>query len=553
MIRAPDEKVSTMNNLSFAARISGGFGVMIVLILLMASLGYWGLDRENTAVGNMMHTDIAVNSSVGEARVELGNLRRYEKDSFLNVAAADKVKDYRAKWNHSLDNARKALQTARAASSSDIQGKFDSLLDKIQHYAEGYNTVADKLGNSVTTPADANAEMEHFKTFVHSMEGEMKDLDALTDERARQVAVEVGHTKASISRALLLVAAAALVAAVVTAFWVSLSIRRPLHAAQAAAQTIAANNDLTVHMPRTGNNEIGRTLNGFHQVLDGLRALVRTARADTSDVEHSASEMAAISEHVALASSSQAQASAAVAASIEELTSSIAVVSDSTETVRGEADQAKQQAQEGEKLANQAAEEIGRIAEALGAAGEAIAALNARSDEIGGIVRVIKEIADQTNLLALNAAIEAARAGESGRGFAVVADEVRKLAERTTSATVDISEKIQTVQRDTVAASERMQDAQQRIDSGVACAKAVSVSLDKIREGSTATVESITDISAAIQEQRSAAITIAQNVERIAQMSEQNHAAAASANDVAKHLGELSSDLKAQIHRYVVD
>jgi len=553
MIRAPDEKVSTMNNLSFAARISGGFGVMIVLILLMASLGYWGLDRENTAVGNMMHTDIAVNSSVGEARVELGNLRRYEKDSFLNVAAADKVKDYRAKWNHSLDNARKALQTARAASSSDIQGKFDSLLDKIQHYAEGYNTVADKLGNSVTTPADANAEMEHFKTFVHSMEGEMKDLDTLTDERARQVAVEVGHTKASISRALLLVAAAALVAAVVTAFWVSLSIRRPLHAAQAAAQTIAANNDLTVHMPRTGNNEIGRTLNGFHQVLDGLRALVRTARADTSDVEHSASEMAAISEHVALASSSQAQASAAVAASIEELTSSIAVVSDSTETVRGEADQAKQQAQEGEKLANQAAEEIGRIAEALGAAGEAIAALNARSDEIGGIVRVIKEIADQTNLLALNAAIEAARAGESGRGFAVVADEVRKLAERTTSATVDISEKIQTVQRDTVAASERMQDAQQRIDSGVACAKAVSVSLDKIREGSTATVESITDISAAIQEQRSAAITIAQNVERIAQMSEQNHAAAASANDVAKHLGELSSDLKAQIHRYVVD
>lgn len=124
-------------------------------------------------------------------------------------------------------------------------------------------------------------------------------------------------------------------------------------------------------------------------------------------------------------------------------------------------------ANKGEVLLEKSSSHLNKLKHSVTDATNTIKDLGKSSVEIGGITTLIVNIAEQTNLLALNAAIEAARAGETGKGFAVVADEVRKLAEQSNQSAQQITELINTVQKQTNEAINKMGENLKIVDEQV--------------------------------------------------------------------------------------
>jgi len=298
----------------------------------------------------------------------------------------------------------------------------------------------------------------------------------------------------------------------------------------------------------TSNSPVpGNLLGALATMQVRLQGVVSEINRGTDLLARESHALSSATGEISHAVRKQAEASAATAASIEELTVSINEVSATARLTEDNSQQTAALAHQGSEVVRSAASDIESIAASVTQSAERIHALVERSQEIGSITQVIKEIADQTNLLALNAAIEAARAGEQGRGFAVVADEVRKLAERTTQATARISEMVGTIQDETSDAVKAMQDSQPKVRQGQELALRATALLDEIERQAQDSLAKARDVATATKEQALAATGIAGHVESIASMTEQTNAATQNNAAAAAQLRTLAATLQAAV------
>ena len=337
-----------------------------------------------------------------------------------------------------------------------------------------------------------------------------------------------------------------------------------------------ARGDLTVEVePRSKRDTLG---NAFAKMLEGLRSIVRSVRDAAAQVAAGSNQVADASEEsakISIQSSSaidevtstmhemsinvqnmvkntqmQASSVSETSASIDQMVASIQRVADTAKVLLDISNRSREEVQSGIGTMQKATDGLSRINTSIGSSSEIIAALGQRADDIGKIIEVIDDISEQTNLLALNAAIEAARAGEHGLGFAVVADEVRKLAEKSAQSTKEISELIQSIQKEARKAVENMERSTTIVNEGLTLGNDLSMALKKISNVVTEVYKFAQEIGAATNEQSHGSSQIAKATSRLNEITHEINSAveeqASGAQAVVKAMERMREMVQAQ-------
>jgi len=326
-------------------------------------------------------------------------------------------------------------------------------------------------------------------------------------------------------------------------------IARPLATAVELTRKVA-DGDLSVQVQARSKDEVGSLMGALATMVGDLRTMLDEVRTAANVVAADAGQLNSAAGKVARNSVEQSDAASSMAAAVEQMSTSIDVIAEHAGDARRVTDESHTISAESAATIEEAVQAMNRIAENVRESSRTIAQLGEESHAISTIAGVIQEIADQTNLLALNAAIEAARAGEAGRGFAVVADEVRKLAERTTNSTQQITQMIATIQNGARQAVDSMEVGVQEVDRGVQLADEARTAIQRIKDGAQRVTGAVSSISSAIREQSVASASVAQGLEKIAQMTEQNSGGAQEAARSAEKLQEVAGRLRGNVERF---
>ncbi|MFC4160401.1 methyl-accepting chemotaxis protein [Chitinimonas lacunae] len=352
----------------------------------------------------------------------------------------------------------------------------------------------------------------------------------------------------------LLVLISLMAATTLLLLWVSYGTYRKVvgtaHEASRQVSRVARELDFSQPIPIKGQDELSELLHAFNGLIHGLRDGLGRIRNDAERLTLASAELAGSAEQITAGSVAQSDASANMAANVEQVTVSIGHVSNRTDEASSLTRASGSLALNGRDSVISTVKRIEQIADVVSGAAQELNQLEESGRQISAVVSVIKEVAEQTNLLALNAAIEAARAGEQGRGFAVVADEVRKLAERTAGSTVEIANMVQAIQQRSAQVSNQITRAVESVRDGVREGVSTRDVIEQIANSAEQGSQLVDEIATALREQSAASNSIAGQVERVAQMAEQNSRAAERGTELSKELQRLATTMNQVVGSY---
>jgi len=449
-----------------------GFGVVLVLTILIAVLGIWSVKKITGTTVKAINTSFEMSENASRARANTLGMRRYEKDMLINNESPEKVKEYQEDWKkeHASVLARIA-DMEKVITDQKEKERLDEMKKDLQIYDSGMTILYDLIKDGkVKSVKEGNDTLGKVKDPVRRLEKNAKDMATEASEKMVSVEKEIVADAGNSTITLIIFSVISVLLGIGISIIIIRSITGPLN-----------------------------------RVIAGL-----TDGAD--QVSTAASQVSSSSQSLAEGTSEQAS-------SLEETSSSLEEMSSMTKQNADHANQAKAMMTEANTIVEKVDNHMKDMA-------RAIVEITRSSEETGKIIKTIDEIAFQTNLLALNAAVEAARAGEAGAGFAVVADEVRNLAMRASEAAKNTSNLIENTIKAVRKGNEMTNATQEAFKENASISRKIGQLVDEIATASEEQSHGITQVNMAVSEMDKVTQSTAANAEESAAASEELNAQA---------------------------
>ncbi len=345
-----------LKNLKIGKRLGLGFGLMMLVVVVVGLTGYWGVKKSTDATIEMLRGDGTIAEDAARARADTVELRRYEKDIFLNIASPDKMSEYFQKWKelHAHLDARIAELEKTATLPKDREA-IKSMKGELANYDSGFNKVYARIAaGQIRTPADANAAIMEYKDAIHGLEKLAKDLADESNERMDGQEKVMSSLAKHIALLMTVSLAGGMILCLLISVLITRSITNPLTTAVEAIDRLSQG-DLTATVEARSRDEVGQLLDAMSRMVENLRNMVQRIRGTSEQVASAAGEISANSVQLTKAAHSQSSAA-------EETSSTMVQMAASIQSVAGNAD----------ALASNA-EEVSSSVQELGVSGEQVA------------------------------------------------------------------------------------------------------------------------------------------------------------------------------------
>ncbi len=309
--------------------------------------------------------------------------------------------------------------------------------------------------------------------------------------------------------------------------------------------------DLTQRIPVRTNDEIGTLARNFNNFIEKIQTIITDVAQGANGLGDLSSSISSVCHKTSVNTHEQKEQTEHSLSYLKQLSEATGEIAQNAELTASSSTETFDLAAQSRTDVETNLSHVQQLVDELENNAKVASDLKAASENIGGVLDVIKGIAEQTNLLALNAAIEAARAGETGRGFAVVADEVRSLASKTRQSTEEIESIIASLQSkadDSYQASYRSKElVSETIESTNKTVGAFETISDKVRSIN----DMIIQIASATEEQSLLTKEVSQGMEHLLEgatklTNETNELESTTGSmiEVEKHLSEQIKQFK---------